>query len=321
LSQERGFSAVEVDIPLHPSRKVTGQFVKSFYKVGFCVILFFVSDFLVYHWLKRGVVEYYGLEKNAQVLCVGDSHMVLDVDAERLERELCVPVAKYAVAGANVVDRLWMIRHALSLNPNVKSVVYDVDARMFDTEGLSSASYSLFLPFADDAVMSPYLKKEATWQEYYTGKFIKTARFRDQTLNIALRGLLNRRENKKKSTVRLEQYRGYLEQEWQRKIRMDDKAVARFKETLDLLSHKGLTVVLVYLPVIDVLNQSEREKHDQVIRAIEEMATSREQVLFLNYNVDYESRHDLFFDPRHLNEKGNQAVTSRLIDDIRKVGI
>ncbi|MBC2693947.1 MAG: hypothetical protein HF982_01420 [Desulfobacteraceae bacterium] len=94
-----------------------------------------------------------------------------------------MPVAKYAIAGANIKDRLWMIKHALSLKPTVNLVIYEVDARMFDTEGLSSASYSLFLPFADSAVMSQYLYDEATWQEFYTAKLIKTAGFRDQTLN------------------------------------------------------------------------------------------------------------------------------------------
>lgn len=293
--------------------------MKSFiFKVGFFLVLFFLLDAGIYYVLKKGMIKYYGLDKDVQILCVGHSHMVLGIDAERVERELGKLTAKYAIAGANIKDRLWMIKHALSLKPTVNLVIYEVDARMFDTEGLSSASYSLFLPFVDSAVMSQYLYDEATWQEFYTAKLIKTDRFRDQTLNIALRGLLNRSENKKTSMIRVEQYKGYLEREWQRKIRISPEAVACLRDTLNMLTARSIKVVLIYIPVIDLLNDPEREQHDQVIRIIEEMVKDKEQACFVNYNADYEARHDLFFDPRHLNEKGKQVVTSRLIEDLEE---
>jgi hypothetical protein len=291
----------------------------QFFKICFFLLLFLLTDFTVYYFLKKGIIRYYGLYKDAQILCVGHSQMVLGIDAERLSKELGMPTVKYAVAGANVTDRMWMVQHALTLNPTVKLVIYDVDTRLFDSEGLSSASYSLFLPFIDDVVMSKYLYNHATWQEYYIAKLIKTTRFRDQTLDLALRGMLNFCENKKTGTVRIEQYQGYLAREWQRKIRVDPSNVERFSETLDLLCARDIKVILTYLPVMDLLNNPDRESHALLVRMIEKMVKGREQVYFLNYNIIYEARHDLFFDPRHLNEKGKQVITSRLINDVRGI--
>ena len=162
-----------------------------------------MGDLSVFHVLWAGMDRYYGLNKPAKVLCVGYSHTVLGIDAERMETELDVPVAKYATAGANTLDRKWMVRHFLDRQPSVSTVIYDVDPRLFDT-----ASYTLFLPYIDDPAMAEYLRQEATWQEYLTARLIHTARFRDQTINIALRGLLGKIENKKMTRIRIDDYRG-----------------------------------------------------------------------------------------------------------------
>jgi hypothetical protein len=123
-------------------------------QVVIIIVLFLIGDFAVFHVLKSGMDRYYGLDKPAQVLCVGYSHTVLGIDAERMEKNLGVPVAKYATSGANALDRMWMVRHYLEKQPSVRVVVYDVDPRLFDTEGLSSASYTLFLPYIDDPAMA-----------------------------------------------------------------------------------------------------------------------------------------------------------------------
>lgn len=282
-------------------------------------ILFFAGDIAISHVLKQGMDRYYGLDKAAQILCVGHSHIVLGVDAERLERELGVPVAKYATAGANALDRLWMVRQFVERQPSVKTVIYDVDPRLFDTEGLSSASYTLFLPYIDDPVMSSYLRQEAGWQEYYAAKAIRTTRFRDQTINVALRGLLGRVENKKTSRMRVENLQGFLEREAARGIRNNPGARACFLETVDFLTQRGIRVVLVYLPVTDLLNAVDPEGQERVMQVFREAAGKNDQVVFLDYNRDYQHRHEWFYDLRHLNREGNEVVTERLIADLQRL--
>jgi hypothetical protein len=282
-------------------------------------LIFVALDFLIFHFLYQGLVRYYGLERSAGVLCIGHSHTVLGIDAQVLEQGLGRGVIKYAVAGANLKDRLWMIKHALSLHPEIKTIVFDVDARLFDSGGLSSASYNLFLPFIGDPVMAEYLISEAPRQEYVVAKLIRASRFRDQTLNMAIKGILGRPERKKTGSINLDQYKGYLEREAKRTIRVDDNALKQFHEIVDLVSSRGISLVLIYIPVIDRLNDQDRAMHDRVVRIYEQVARNQPLVSFLNYNLNLEHDHSLFYDPRHLNEKGNGLITKRLQQDLAPI--
>lgn len=228
--------------------------------------LFLMGDVAVFHLFKGGMDRYYGLDKPARVLCAGHSHTVLGIDAQRMEKELGLPVSKYALAGANALDRYWMIRQFVERQPSVQVVVYDVEPRLFDSEGLSSASYTLFFPYIFEPAIDAYLLHEATWQEYVTARLIRTARFRDQTLNIALRGLVGKIENKKLSRMRLEAVSGFLAREKERKIRMNPAARKVFQDTVAFLTQKGITVVLAFLPMTDLLNQTDPEGQVRVMR-------------------------------------------------------
>ncbi len=286
-------------------------------KAVLVVSLILVLDNLVFIALKKGMDNYYGMDKDAEVLCVGHSHTVLGIDAEKLEEELRVPVAKYATAGANTLDRYWMVRQFVEEHPTVKFVTYDVDPRMFDSEGLSSASYTLFLPYIENEAIRRYLKSETTWQEYFSSMLVKTSRFRDQTINIALRGLLGKVENKKSTQVRIEDYSSYLEYEKQRKIRINPESVDIFWETVTYLTDRGIMVYLVFLPVTDLLNSADPENQERVVQIFRDMEVENEHVRFLDYNRDFSHRYDLFYDLRHLNGAGNEIMTDLLVAQLQ----
>jgi len=288
--------------------------------VRFLIIvgIFFLGDVSIFHLLKNGMDRYYGLNKPARVLCVGHSHTVLGIDAQRLESELGVPVAKYATSGANTMDRLWMVRQYMNRQPSVKTVIYDVDPRLFDSEGLSSASYTLFLPYIDDPAMAPYLRRECSWQEYAVAKVLRTARFRDQSLLIALRGLLGKIEAKKATSLHVENVKGFLERERKRKVRINTDSVACFRETIDFLTGKGIQVVLAFIPVADLLNATDPVGMVKATEIFREVADRNPNVYFFDYNRDYQHQHELFYDLQHLNGDGNRIVTGRLIEDIRR---
>jgi hypothetical protein len=55
----------------------------------------------------------------------------------------------------------------------------------------------------------------------------------------------------------------------------------------------------------------------KVIQMFSNLADTNEKVIFLNYNKDYHTRHELFYDLRHLNAAGNALITNRLIHDLR----
>ena len=174
------------------------------------LIFFFIGDFAIFKVLKVGLDLYYGMNKPVEILCIGNSHTVSGIDARRIEKEMGIPVAKYATSGINTFDRFWMIRQFLESHPSVKVVVYDVDPRMFWSEDLSMASYTLLLPYIDDPIISYYIKQEAGLQEYYTSRFLRTARFQDHTIVQAMRGLLGKIEVEQSSRIRVENFNKYL---------------------------------------------------------------------------------------------------------------
>ena len=286
-------------------------------KATLLLLLFQLGDFAIFSVLKRGMDHYYGMDEPAKILCIGHSHTVLGVDAERLESALGVPVAKYAMAGANTLDRFWMLRHFTEEHPTVKAVIYDVDPRLFDSDGLSSASYTLFLPYIGNNAMAEYIRQETTWQEYYTSKFVKTARFRDQTINIALRGLTGKIENKKETVIRIKDYTNYLERESKRPIKIDPDSLQCFQDSITYLTQKGIQVFLTFIPMINLLNNIDPARQAQVVDIFEKASANNANVYFLNYNQEHQHNHELFYDLRHLNKIGNELVTNQLTNDLR----
>jgi hypothetical protein len=65
------------------------------------------------------------------------------------------------------------------------------------------------------------------------------------------------------------------------------------------------------------MNKYQEGEQQKVIDIFRKFAQENPNIYFINYNKDYEHQHDLFFDPRHLNYKGKEIITSRLRDDIR----
>ncbi len=122
-------------------------------------LLFVCLDQVAGSIFRRGLDRYYTLDEPAGILCVGDSHTVLGLDRVRLERETGVKVAKFALEGANTLDRLALIRYYFNRHPDsVRVVVYDVSDHTFSSKGLSSNSYQLLFPFMDDPEVRKYVQ-------------------------------------------------------------------------------------------------------------------------------------------------------------------
>jgi len=283
------------------------------------LVFFLIGDFIIFKVLKAGLDLYYGMNKPAEVLCIGNSHIVAGIDAGSMEKEMGIPVSKYATSGINTFDRFWMMRQFVEAHPSVKVVVYDVDPRMFWSEDLSFASYTLLLPYIDDQVISHYLKQEASWQEYYTSRLLRTARFQDHTIVQALRGLLGQIEVEQSSRMRVENIHNYLEREslWSRNIRINPESLKIFQTSIAYLTAKGIKVVLVFIPLIDLVNEIDPDNQEKVVTIFQETASINKNVYFLDYNRDYQHKYALFYDPWHLNKDGKELVTGRLVTDLQ----
>lgn len=287
-------------------------------KFAIFIAILFLLDRGLDAWLHHGIESYYSLNHPAQILCVGNSRTVLGIDAVELERRLDVPVAKYAISGANMADRLVMVRHYFSRQPGaVRLVIYDVDATTFDDRGLSSNSYSLFFPFFDDPIVHDFLRRSCDSSiGFQMHGVFRMLRYDETTLPLALRGLTHRTENLKLGTIDLDRIRSQIARGDQPKILIDPESLKNFGETLRFIRAQGAQVVLAYIPVVDLLNDADRAGQERAMAVFRQFCAADPGVMFWDYNRELEHRHELFYDGLHLNPAGQQVVTTRLADDI-----
>ena len=153
------------------------------------VFLVICIDQMISVVCRKGLDNYYNLAQPAKILCVGHSQTVLGIDKVRIEKEMGLPVAKFALEGANTADRFALIRYYFARQPNsVKAVVYDVSAHTFTSAGLSSNSYRLLFPFLENAEVREFVHQNChSWSEYWLRVLFCTPRYNESSCLVATR--------------------------------------------------------------------------------------------------------------------------------------
>ncbi len=286
---------------------------KSFIlKLTAFVLVFFLLDFFISLFLLNGLNKYYGLGEKTDIALVGHSHLMLGIDKESIENETGVKVAKYTREGVNVIDRKIMIKQLLTSNTDIKTLIYGVDAWTFSSEGLSSNSYKLFYPFLEDSAIDDYIYNNSTTSEYLTKKIIRTTRYDELLFSSSIRGYLHKWTNLKFGTIDLEKLKSNIANNQYRKIENSKYNIKIFKETLTLLKKKNIKVILLYVPTIDLLSNVLDLKYDMTINLIDKIALEYDNVEFLNLQEPWSHNHKIFYDPIHLNPKGQVTITKEL---------
>lgn len=283
-------------------------------------ISFFILDFFISIVLENGLEKYYGLDSEAKIALIGHSHLMLGVDKMKMEDALGCKVAKYTSEGVNVSNRKLMIEHLLNKNPNVETIIYGVDAWTFTGEGLSENSHILFYPFLDDVAINKMIKKTAPKSEYLTRKVIKSTRYNEGLIASSIRGYLKKWDNLKFGTVNVQKLNNQIKNGKFRKINTTVENISILLETIQLLQDKQIKVILLYLPTIDSINKVEKEKFENTLQIFRDLENEYNNVEFVNYLEPFSHQHDLFFDPIHLNPKGQSIVTEKLITYLNKNG-
>lgn len=296
--------------------------IKRFlFKLSVFAVLIFLLDRGIASLLRTGLDNFYGLNKRAGVLCVGHSQIMLGIDGARLEKGLGIPVARYATNGADVFDRLAMIKHYFFLHPDtVKIVVYDVGDHLFNRSGLSVNSYKLHYPYMDSPAISAHLIASAgSREEYAARRMIKLLRFNSATLNMALRGIMHHCENIKTGRADIQALRKDIGSDRILPIAIDADMVKAFDETVRFVrAHKAIFVILC-LPRVDLINNTDKERHEEVMKIFSFYAKEDKGVVFLDYNPEFSGRYELFSDMQHMNREGQRLVTDKTIGDLSRM--
>jgi hypothetical protein len=213
-----------------------------------------------------------------------------------------------------------MVRHYLARFPGSSPlVVYGVDTRLFTARGLSSNSYRLFFPFLGDPVVREYVKVHCRAPgEYALRRLVRSSRYSDVTLSLALRGHLRRWDNLKRGQVDPGQVEARLARR-PMPVAFDADAIARFEETLAVVERSGGTLVLLHLPALDLLNRRDPDARRRAAAMFRAYAAGHPHVRYLDYDTAYEHDHRMFYDALHMNPHGQRVVTDRLARDLAPV--
>ena len=285
---------------------------KSFVKyIVLFIVTFFIIDGITNKFLEGGLNRYYGIGESNRIALIGHSHLMLGIDKIQLENALGKGVSKYTREGVNVNDRKIMIEQLLNHNSNLEMIIYGVDAWTFTGEGLSQNSYKLFYPFLDDNNIKDYVFDSTDYIDFLTKKYIKSSRYNEQLVSGALRGYLKKWTNLKYGTVDTLKLVETIKNKNFRKINNNQQNIKVFLETLDLLKQNNIKVILLYVPTIDKLESVQQQSFDETIEIFEEL--NDENITFLNLQNPWSSKYELFYDPIHLNPKGQKEITNELI--------
>lgn len=290
---------------------------KVFIVVGM-VLAFFVLDRFVGYMLNQGLEKYFGLNQHSKVLLVGHSQLMLSVDKSNFEELTEKTVSKYCREGVNIFDRYEMIRQYLEspYSDSLECVLYGVDQFMFNNADLSKNSYKLFYPFMDNENIDEYIYASAPLSDYLIHKAIHSTRYSDALINSAFRGYLNNWNNYKFGKTDIEQLKMAVAEGRQRKIVTDSGSKIKFEESINLLKSRGIKIMLVGTPVVDILNMSEPEKYQEYIDYMNQLAQSPD-IEFWDLNPEFSSRHELFFDNIHLNRQGQAEVNKSIAERLK----
>lgn len=285
------------------------------------IVAFFAVDYLCDRVMLHGVNIVYGLNQHSKILLIGHSHLMLATDKGRIEQELNTTVSKYTREGVNVSDRKIMVKQFLDseYSDSLKICLYGVDLCTFTGKGLSKNSYVLFYPFMDDASISDYIKANSTQTDYWLHKIIRVSRYNDDGIKGgALRGWRHDWSNRKNGLVDIEIYKRRLLDGNERHIQMQPELIAEFEETIAMLTKRGVKVILVNTPTLDLLNEYEPQKYQEIVGWFDDFASSNDLVEYWDFNPEFSSRHELFHDRLHLNANGQQVITTELIKMLKK---
>jgi hypothetical protein len=298
--------------PLLSDIRKDKRFLKNTLRILFFLLLIVILDKGISSLILKGINKNYGLNSNAKMLLLGHSHLMLALDKYNLENEIGISIAKYTREGVNISDRRIMLDHyfeTCSSKPDI--VILGIDPWLFSSEGLSSNSYLLFLPFMDKPEINDYIKSSIPDSfTYYKYKLVKSSRFNATLLNASIRGYLRDWSNLKTGVIDSLNLKRELSAGKYRRITFDNKLINDFTEILNFLSTEKTEVILLNTPIWAPLTEVQKKEYDTVLNMIDSIRSVHcPSAKLINLDPVFSGKSNYFFDPIHMNPYGQKAVT------------
>jgi len=286
--------------------------MRNIYKIIITIGAFFAIDYMCGEFFLKGLNKNFGLNQESEIFIVGHSHMMMGVDRTELERATGAKVSKYTRTGVSLPERYLMTGQYLrsGYSDKLKAAIIGVDCFTFSEGGISDNCYTLFYPFYEDKGVNEYLKNNATFLEYWQHSIFHLSRYSDDLINSSIRGWRDDDRNYKTSTINLDDFERQ-KSKWKSKISFKKELQDLLDKMINELTEKHIKVYLVNTPTLDAINHAYPDNYARMMTYYRKLAEENENVEFIDFSK-YESDYSIFFDPLHLNVKGQKLVTDSL---------
>jgi hypothetical protein len=282
------------------------------------IIAFFLIDFLISSFLTKGLFKFYGFEMQPKILINGSSISYYGFNRNYIEINSGQNVSPYVRGGVGIEDRYYMIQHFLSnYSNNLKTVFYEINPTLFSGVAISKNVHKLFLPFIDQKSFMNYFKERMDLKSYYFYKLIKTSRFNDYQLKInSFRGYLKRYDNWQQDVIDTSKIEDLKKSKDSVVIEIRIENIEIFLKTMKLLTNQNAKVYLLMMPMYSPkLETYQTESYNSFCNYFKTFCQSSPKTFFIDLNsIDSLTDYNGFFDPIHLNSRGQKDLSKILVD-------
>ncbi|MGY6560056.1 MAG: hypothetical protein ACXIT9_12325 [Nitritalea sp.] len=289
------------------------------YPLRFLLFLgcFFLADFALDQAFRSGLERYYGLRPESRSAILGHSHIMLGIDVYQLQEFYGRPVAKYAREGANVHDLLLMGRHLREQAPELERVFIGIDPWMFTESGLSENSAKLFYPFLNSPAVRAGISEQVESMEYLFKLLIRSSRYNELLMGSVYRGYTANWRNLKTGTLEGQDPERLVKNFGLRQIQSSPAMKETFEMLVEEFRQAGIEVHLVYTPTFYAFNAQNPEAFQAEIAYFQHFTAQQEGLHLHAFTEEWTREAGYFFDPIHLNQRGQAAVTQALIEALK----
>ncbi|MBM9502649.1 hypothetical protein JWG44_20550 [Leptospira sp. 201903071] len=266
--------------------------------------------------------------KPSNVLIVGSSHILWDLDPSLLTKEFGKTVTLLNIPGANLTLRKEIVREYLRKNQNQKPslLVLETDKFVFHKGRYPDSAYKsikgyyhkrMFINFLDQKV------SEESFLEYWMFRISQSyslnsfshfifSKLYDKYLSSIFVWKLNASEKENEERIRnwKKQYENLSPQ-------IENDLVQELYEILKFARENGMKVVLLETPNY-FFSEEENGRYDLVRKELSRIAEVSDSIYLRLNPGSFETKSEFFFDASHLNLLGKAVYTDAFQKELKK---
>jgi len=297
------------------------------------LLLIYSVDYFISYYLSRSEEFSFGESKvwkdiysgniNSDLVIYGSSRAWVHVSPKIIEDSMHITAYNLGIDGHNFWLQYFRHKELLKFNKKPKQIILSLDIFTLQKR-IDLYNYTQFLPFMlwnDD--IKQYTSSYIGFKTY--DYYFPLIRYNHQigSLKAALKSFINLKPNFK----RIKGYKG-MERNWNNdlekakskvdyyEIKIDSSSVMLFEKFINECKSNGIELTLIYSPEY-IEGQNYVSNRKEIISKYQYFA-QKYNLQFIDYSNDKLCmQRQFFYNAQHLNKKGAEIFTYKLIEDIK----